>query len=175
MDKATAANQVANANMSTYDIAHSIYLATVEGISGANQNNGYGFALSAIAELWNIRGTIGNPYGRTKITNRYRGIGITESMILNVINQYPNGISGNMPDFDSLLGIGTGEEVSDYQQPVSNNGGNQSSSDDGTSFIIVIWMIISAIFKFILGWGWIISLIAGFIGMAVFLSWLSKR
>ena len=75
MTKGRAADTVHNAGMTAYDVAHSIYLATVEGVSGANQNDGYGFALSAIAELWNIRGTIGNPSSRTKITGRYRGIG----------------------------------------------------------------------------------------------------
>lgn len=58
MDKGMAKNTVANAGMNLNDVADSIYQATVMGISGANQNEGYGFALSAVAELWNIRGTI---------------------------------------------------------------------------------------------------------------------
>ena len=85
MDKEMASNTIQNANMATRDVAHSIYMATVEGISGANQNEGYGFVLSAIAELWNIRGTIGNPSGRAKITGRYKGMGVTEAMILNAV------------------------------------------------------------------------------------------
>ena len=103
MDKNTARKVITNANMSYYDVAHCIYLATVEGISGANQNGGCGFALSAIAELWNIRGSVGNPSGRTKLTGRYKGMGVTENMILNAVSQYPNGISGSMPLFDELI------------------------------------------------------------------------
>lgn len=106
MDKITARNSIANAGVSTRDIAHSIYLATVRGVSGANQNDGMGFLLSAVAELWNIRGAIGNPNAKTKITGRYRGMNVTEQMILNVISQYPNGFNGYQPSFDELFGIG---------------------------------------------------------------------
>ena len=61
MDKGQASQVVQNAGMTPRNVAHSIYLATVEGVSGANQHEGFGFALSAIAELWNIRGSGGNP------------------------------------------------------------------------------------------------------------------
>lgn len=107
MDKESAFNQIRNAGVSTYDIANSIYQATVQGISGANQNKGYGFLLSAMAELWNIKGTIGNPNAKTKITGRYRGMGITEDMIQKVIEQYPNGFNSNSPLFDDLIGVGS--------------------------------------------------------------------
>lgn len=80
MDKGQAPQVVQNAGMTTRNVVHSIYLATVEGVSGANQNEGYDFALSAIAGLWNIRGTIGNPSGRTKITGHYREMGVTEGV-----------------------------------------------------------------------------------------------
>lgn len=106
MDKITARNNVANAGLSARAIAHSIYLATVQGVSGANQNDGMGFALSAIAELWNIKGDIGNPNGKTKLTGRYKGMGITENMIFTVIAQHPHGFAKNQPLFDDLLGIG---------------------------------------------------------------------
>ena len=39
MDKYSALETVRRAGMTTTDIANSIYLATVEGISGANQND----------------------------------------------------------------------------------------------------------------------------------------
>lgn len=51
MDKGQAPQVVQNAGMTTRNVVHSIYLATVEGVSGANQNEGYDFALSAIAGL----------------------------------------------------------------------------------------------------------------------------
>lgn len=120
MDKNSARNSITSAGLSSRDIAHSIYLATVQGISGANQNGGMGFALSAIAELWNIRGVVGNPNARTKITGRYRGMNVTEQMILNVISKYPSGFNGSQPLFDDLLGIGMS----------GNNNNRQSVYDD---------------------------------------------
>lgn len=161
MDKYSAANQIANAGMSSYDIAHSIFLATVEGVSGANQHNGYGFALSSVAELWNIKGTIGNPHGRTKITGRYKGMGVTENMILNVISQYPNGFSDSEPLFDDLLGIGSGGMIEGSAQ----GGGNRvkDGGQDASNVPLIIAAITFVFLKFFVGWGWIISIIFAFV------------
>lgn len=161
MDKNSAANQLANAGMSTYDVANSIYLATVEGVSGANQNGGYGFALSAIAELWNIRGAVGNPYGKTKITGRYKGMGITENMILDVVSQYPNGFRDNEPLFDDMLGIGSSRVARNYRHESINTstGGEQNLSNIDIIIVAVAFVIL----KFFLGCGWIISIIAAFV------------
>ncbi len=162
MTKGMAADTVQNAGMTEYDIAHSIYLATVAGVSGANQNEGYGFALSAIAELWNIRGTLGNPSGRTKITGRYKGMGVTEDMIFNVVSQYPQGIRGNQPLFDDLLGVGSSG------RSVSGNQGGSFYADTGsrknTSDISGIVMIAAfVILKFFMGRGWIFSAIVALV------------
>lgn len=161
MDKNSAANQIANAGMSTYDVANSIYLATVEGVSGANQNGGYGFSLSAIAELWNIRGTVGNPYGRTKITGRYKGMGITENMILDVVSQYPNGFRDNEPLFDDMLGVGSGRGVRNYRYGDLNTGAGGERNLSNIDLIIAAAAFV--ILKFFLGWGWIVSVIAAFV------------
>lgn len=167
MDKNSAANQIANANVDTYDIANSIYQATVQGISGANQNDGYGFLLSAIAELWNIRGTIGNPHGRTKLTGRYKGMGVTENMILNVISQYPNGLSGNEPLFDDLLGVGSGgsvrtTNVSQTVYDAADNAGSQNDFDREDKFLFTGVVIGFIICKFVLHLGWILSIVLAF-------------
>ena len=177
MDKNSAANQIANANVDTYDIANSIYQATVEGISGANQNDGYGFLLSAIAELWNIRGTIGNPHGRTKITVRYKGMGVTENMILNVISQYPNGLSGNEPLFDDLLGIGSGggrkTTYTMHNNSDSNSMSNAAGNDDT---LLVMGLVLGfCVCKFVLHFGWILSLVLGLVLGGLFTYWGSKR
>ena len=170
MDKNTAGNIVTNANMSSYDIAHSIYLATVEGVSGANQHDGYGFALSAVAELWNIRGTIGNPYNRTKITNRDKGMGITENMILNVVSRYPNGISDTAPLFDELLGIGS-SKIPIYNQ--SNTKSTSAVTKEDEMAMVFVFIVAFIILKFFMGWGWIVSfilssVIGGIIGALLF-------
>lgn len=163
MDKYTAENTVNNAGMSEYDIAHSIYLATVQSISGANQNEGYGFALSAVAELWNIRGSIGNPNGRTKITGRYKGMGITEDMIMNIISQYPNGFNGREPLFDDLLGVGS----ENHTKPQFNYreertlGGDKNQNVSNLDFAICFGAFF--VLKIILGWGWLASFIVAFV------------
>ena len=162
MTKGMAADTVQNAGMSAYDVAHSIYLATVEGVSGANQNEGYGFALSAIAELWNIRGTIGNPSGRTKITGRYRGMGVTEAMILNAVSQYPQGIRGNQPLFDDLLGVGSSGRSSGGNQGGSFQTGT-GSGQNVSNIDVVIAAAAFVILKFFLKWGWIVSIIGAFV------------
>lgn len=180
MDKNSAANQIANANVDTYDIANSIYQATVQGISGANQNGGYGFLLSAIAELWNIRGTIGNPHGRTKITGRYKGMGVTENMILNVISQYPNGLSGSEPLFDDLLGIGSGKtrKTTNAPQKVYDNSGSEGMQNefDRQNRLLAAGAVIGfVICKFVLHFGWIISIILAIVLGGLFMYWGSKR
>lgn len=167
MDKRTAAGLIAD--MSTYDIAESIYLATVQGVSGANQNDGMGFNVSAIAELWNIKGTIGNPFGRTKITGRYRGMGITQEMIMNVVAQYPNGISGSSPTFDALLGIGSGAPRRNTstvsQRPINTNA--DTDAEDKRIFIgFIIGFILC---KFVFHWGWIISIVLALLLGGVFM------
>lgn len=198
MDKNTAKNTIQNAGMSTYDIANSIYLATVEGISGANQNEGYGFALSAIAELWNIRGTMGNPFGKTKITGRYKGMAVTQKMIMDVVSRYPQGFDADTPLFDDLLDFATGSEKpvpppkqnwnvhyseldfgkdagtpvpSPKQKVVTDVGEPQLSDKDyermakvmGISFVVILVLC-----KFIFHFGWILSIVLGFLGtMAV--------
>ena len=158
MDKDTATNVISNAGMKPRDVAHSIYLATVKGVSGANQNDGYGYILSAIAELWNIRGIIGNPMGKTKITNRYRGKGITEEMILNVVSKYPNGIRNFEPQFDALLGISEGDTIVQTEKDIDNT--ENPSDSDGSAVFGFIILIVYAIFKFGFGWGWIASFVA---------------
>lgn len=163
MDKNTAANTINNAGIGTYDIAESIYLATVEGVSGANQNQGYGFALSAIAELWNIRGSIGNPNGRTKITGRYKGMGVTEDMILNVILQYPNGFSGRTPLFDDLLGVGSGGSRGMGNYPSNNTGTNTGGNENVSNIDLMIAIVTFIILKVFVGWGWILSLVVAFV------------
>lgn len=172
MNKSTAVNLVANANMSSYDVAHSIYLATVEGISGANQNDGYGFALSAIAELWNIRGSVGNPSGRTKLTSRYKGMGITENMILNAVSQYPKGISGNSPLFDDLLGVGNGMKTSGYNRAVNTTNREVSNEDSAAGMGFIVAFVIC---KFVLHLGWIMSIVLGFVFAGLFMYWASRR
>lgn len=177
MDKRTAAGLIAG--MSTYEIAESIYLATVQGVSGANQNDGMGFNVSAIAELWNIKGTIGNPFGRTKITGRYRGMGITQEMIMNVVAQYPNGISGSSPTFDALLGIGSGaprRNTSTIQQSYSSGNNTSAGQGDGAeSFAIVFVIIAFIICKFVFHIGWILSIILAFVISVVVVGLLEKR
>lgn len=160
MDKNSAASKIANAGMSTYDVANSIYLATVEGVSGANQNQGYGFALSAVAELWNIRGTIGNPHGKTKITGRYKGMGVTKDRILNVVSQYPNGFRDREPQFDDLLGVSSGGGNCYQGKNVdTSTGGSQNESN----LEIILAVAAFILFKFFLGWGWILSIILAFV------------
>lgn len=178
MNKNSATNQIVNAGVGTYDIAHSIYLATVEGISGANQNDGYGFLLSAIAELWNIKGTIGNPHGKTKITGRYKGMGVTEHMILNVISQYPDGIQGSVPLFDDLLGIGSGGQKTNIQQTAYGNAGSntmQNDVDRQDSFILTGFIIGFVVCKFVLHFGWILSIILALLFGGLFMYWGSRR
>lgn len=160
MDKNVAANAVANSGMSTYDIANSIFQATVLGVSGANQNNGYGFNLSAIAELYNIRGTVNNSNaGRTKITNRYRGMNITEDMILNVVQQYPNGIRGYSPLFDDLLGVGNEafQNFDDTRTEYTQKSNTSTGSPDYTIVIVTVALILAC--RLFLGWNWIVSII----------------
>lgn len=177
MDKSTAAGLIAG--MSTYDIAESIYLATVQGVSGANQNDGMGFNVSAIAELWNIKGTIGNPFGRTKITGRYRGMGITQQMIMNVVERYPDGIRDSSPTFDELLGIGSGaprRNTSTVQQNYSS--GNNTSTNPGNeieSVGIVFAIIAFIVCKFVFHIGWILSIILAFVIAGVLLALFEKR
>lgn len=156
MDKATVFQTIQNAGLPKQEIANRIYLATVEGVSGANQDKGYGFMLSAIAELWNIRGTIGNPSGRTKITGRYRGMGVTKAMILDIIFQYPDGLNGNTPLFDDLLGVGfSGRSVGGNQGESTDSGSGQSGSNAFGVLMIVLFVIL----KFFLKFGWIASII----------------
>lgn len=156
MDKATASQTIQNAGLSKQEIADRIYRATVEGVSGANQDKGYGFMLSAIAELWNIRGTIGNPSGRTKITGRYRGMGVTKAMILDTIFQYPNGLNGNTPLFDDLLGVGSsGGQISGNPGRSTDAGSGQNGSDA----LGVLFIALFVILKFFMKWGWIASII----------------
>jgi len=173
MDKNVAKNVITNAGMNTYDIAHSIYLATVLGVSGANQNEGYGFALSAVAELWNIRGAIGNPNARTRITGRYKGMGVTEDMIMNVISQHPKGFSGYTPNFDDLLGIGNGN-INNYQSQSKNI--NQGATNNSSDFPWVISLIAFAVLKFGMGWGWLLSIVAAcFIAGLIQYFWENRR
>jgi hypothetical protein len=172
-------------------IASCIYQATVQGISGANQNNGSGYELSAIAELWNIRGDVNNPNsGRTKITNRYKGMGVTEDMILSVVSQYPHGLSGITPTFDELLGVG----ATSYRrtqpvrtqpvrtqpvrtqpvrtQPVRTQPDRPQQSDDSSSeadlWTVVIYgisFVICIIYtRFVRHWWWIISILVSLFG-----------
>lgn len=156
MDKGQASQVVQNAGMTPRNVAHSIYLAAVEGVSGANQHEGFGFALSAIAELWNIRGSIGNPYGRTKITGRYRGMGVTENMILNVVSRYPHGLRDNEPLFDDLLGVGSsGRPAGGGQVRGADTGSRQNSSDNA----IIIAGVLFIILKLLMGRGWIFSIL----------------
>ncbi len=170
MDKRTAANTITNAGMTTRDIAHSIYLATVEGISGANQNDGYGFALSAIAELWNIRGDIGKPNARTKITSRYRGKNITEGMIYNAVASYPNGIQGQSPLFDDLVGVGSNIVRNNNSNNMKSNNNVQVSEEDSfAEAMVVLFVVLFIVAKLFLGWGWILSLIASF-GLTTFIA-----
>lgn len=180
MDKNSAANQIANANVDTYDIANSIYQATVQGISGANQNDGYGFLLSAIAELWNIRGTIGNPHGRTKITGRYKGMNVTENMILNVISQYPNGLRGDEPLFDDLLGISLGKIRKTTYTPQmvydnSDSDGMQNDFDRQDRLLAIGAVIGFVICKFVLHFGWILSIVLAILLGGLFMYWGSRK
>ena len=164
MDKGMASQAVQNTGMTPHDIAHSIYRATVEGVSGANQNDGYGFALSAIAELWNIKGTISNPYGRTKITGRYKGMGVTEDMIFHAVSQYPNGIHGSAPLFDDLLGVGSsGGSMSGYQGGSSQTDSDTDGGQNVSNIDVIIAVAAFVILKFFFRWGWIISIIVAFV------------
>lgn len=174
MTKGMAADTVQNAGMTAYDVAHSIYLATVEGVSGANQNDGYGFALSAIAELWNIRGTIGNPSSRTKITGRYRGMGVTEDMILNVVSRYPKGLNGNQPLFDDLLGVGSSGRAAGGSQ-VGDSYTDADGEDPMVNLSMVMMGVAFVILKFFLRWGWIASFIGAVVAGTIILSALRKR
>ena len=154
MDKETAYNKMIQSGASTYDVANSLYMATVQGISGAKQH-GQGFDVSAMAELWNINGTLKNPNASRKIiTNRYKGMGVTFEMIQSVINQYPNGIRGYSPSLDELLGI-TGNQMGNYQE-------SQESYDvDDDIFIkvfVALWVILFIVCKFVFHWGWIVSI-----------------
>ena len=167
MDKYSALETVRRAGMTTSDIANSIYLATVEGISGANQNDGYGFALSALAELWNIRGTITNPNGRTKITNRYKGMGVTYDMIYDIISEYPEGFDEYMPTFDSMLGIGSVRK-STNRVKVSRNELPEASSGNVSNADFIVAFASFVILKFFLGWGWLISFILAMIIASIF-------
>lgn len=184
MDKRMAKNTVANAGMNLNDVADSIYQATVMGISGANQNEGYGFALSAVAELWNIRGTIGNPNARTKITNRYKGMNVAKMQIYNALQQYPDGIPGYSPTFDDLLGVSQGGMSSGgntYAQQ-SFVGGQMDSDDDmqrnfdkQDSVLGVALIAGFIVCKFVLHWGWIASIIAAFVIAGIAMAVLSRR
>lgn len=192
MDKNQASNVIVNAGMSNYDVAHSIYQATVRGISGANQNDGYGFALSAIAELWNIRGTIENPMARTKITGRYKNMAVDEDMILQVVEEYPDGIDGEYPLFDELLGVADGwgnDSMSDrYAQSSqwqdnsrsqrstrrssSGSGGNEDAEDRAAGVVFILALVVT---KFVLHMGWIPAVIVSFVLAAIAMVLVSRR
>ena len=103
MEDYTAKQAIRSQGLDTEAIAASIYRATVQGISGARQFNGQGYTLSAIATLWNIRGNVNNPKGRTTLTNRYRGKNVSYEDIRNIVFKYPNGFSGATPLFDDLV------------------------------------------------------------------------
>lgn len=183
MDKNTAANLLANANIDTYDIAHSIYLATVQGISGANQNDGMGFHLSAIAELWNIRGTVGNPNAKTKITGRYKGMGVTEDMIFDVVSQYPNGLRGSTPLFDNLLESSAGQQTQRASQtvyespkmPEYERNYTEAVLNREAKFMLLGFVLGFIVCKFVLHFGWIASIVLGFIVGCVFLVFAVKQ
>lgn len=174
MDKGQASQVVQNAGMTPRNVAHSIYLATVEGVSGANQHEGFGFALSAIAELWNIRGSIGNPYGRTKITGRYRGMGVTEDMILNVVSRYPHGLRDNEPLFDDLLGVGSSGRPAGGGQ-VRGSYTDADGEDPMVNLSMVMMGVAFVILKFFMRWGWIASFIGAAVAGTVILGALRKR
>lgn len=177
MDKGDASRVIQNAGMTPYDVANKIYLATVEGVSGANQSEGYGFELSAIAKLWNIKGRIGNPSGKTKITDRYKGMGVTKDMIFAVVSRYPNGIPGNAPLFDDLLGVGpAGQSANRYQGGNSQTDSDTNGGQDETNVAIVVIVVAFIILKFFLKWGWISSIIAAFVigTIALVLLWKAQ-
>lgn len=183
MDKNQAGNLIVNEGMSSYDIAHSIYLATVKGVSGAKQNEGYGFALSAIAELWNIRGNVKNPMaGKTTITGRYRNMGITEERILRIIKEYPNGMNGEYPLFDELL---LSADAGNNRQPQTqiplqetttrssyDSGSNADAEDRAGAVVFVIALVIT---KFILHMGWVAAIILSILLAGVAITLVSRR
>lgn len=179
MNKSDARRQLDNTQMNIYDIAHTLYRATVEGISGAKQHGGYGFAVSALAELWNIRGTIGNPYAKTKITGRYRGMNITEQDILNVIQNYPYGFSEDFPLFDDLVlnrqpQFNSGSHMNSASlNSVSYTGDGRSALED--KIFLPLLVILFFVCKFVLGWGLILSLIASFFGTGLVLWVIFER
>lgn len=155
-------------------------MATVKGISRANQNEGYDFLLLAMAELWNIRGTVGNPYAKTKITGRYRGMGIAEDMVLNIIAQYPNGFRGDEPLFDDLLGIGHGGRTNTTRSSntVYEDTGNirQQSDMDGEDTLMIVGFVGGFIIcKFVLHFGWILSVVFAFLLGGMFMYWGRKK
>lgn len=177
MDKVTALGIVEN--MSVDEIAHSIYLATVRGVSGANQNGGMGFNLSAIAEVYNIKGTVNDPFAaKTKITNRYRGMGVTEDMIYNVVAQHPSGFFGSSPSFDELLGVVYSGRRNPQRVSEPNAGTewnrdsyaqNQNQFDLEDKIMGVVGIGTFVVLKFFLGWGWIISILLASLAAGVVL------
>ena len=89
-------------------------------------------------------------------------MGVTEDMIFNVVSQYPQGIRGNQPLFDDLLGVGSSG------RSVSGNQGGSFYADTGsrknTSDISGIVMIAAfVILKFFMGRGWIFSAIVALV------------
>lgn len=183
MNKVEAAKIIRDDNLSVSDIAQSIYLATVCGVSGADQHGGQGYTLSAIAVLWNITGTINNPNAnRNTITRRYAGKNVTQDRIFQIIRQYPDGIGGTFPLFDDLVfGRGYGSQddysVMDGDAAMSNNdfGGGMSqmssrqnqdaaASNSEEQLTCVIVVIIFLICKLGLHLGWIASILIGLLG-----------
>ena len=179
MDKDTAKNIVGT--MSTKSIAHCIYLATVEGVSGAKMHDGKGFLLSAIAELWNIRGTVGKPNGKTKLTGRYKGMAVTEQAIFDVVSQYPKGFSGMTPLFDDLLESGgmqsnnnwqtSSYNAYDYKPQLSNSKARQVTLEEmqrdfdrEDNYLFAGFILVFLICKFAFHFGWILSIVLGILG-----------
>ncbi len=165
MNKAEALRQIKDLRLSSQEIAQKIYLATVEGVSGANQDDGQGFHLSALAELWNINGTLTNHNSsRRVITGRYRGRGVTFEQIYSVISQYPNGFSKSTPNFDDLV-LGTTMP----QRPLgSQPSAAQPSAND--RFLVAIFAGVFLVCKIIFHWGWIISLILAAVVGIIYMS-----
>ena len=174
MDKYTAKQNIMSRGLSTDDIIESIYLATVEGVSGANQDDGIGFALSAVAVVWNIRGTVNNPYAaKATLTNRYRGKNVSYEAIRDAVYMYPDGIPEDGPLFDELvLGAATRPNRQTRTRPVrqerpiqlddqsDSTGGNADQEDAVLLFGFIVGMIVT---KGVLHFGWIASVILSMI------------
>lgn len=175
MNKTEAEQLINSVGLNSYDIAQKIYMATVEGISGANQDDGQGFLLTALAELWNINGTIRNHNaGKRVITGRYRNRGVTLERIEDVICQYPNGFRGNTPNFDDLV-LGNQQTAAPQYSPQS--GGTQRvPSGTGTSskIFVVVFVIAVLVCRMMFHWGWIASLIVSLLAVGA-VEWLKER